>query len=217
VNVYRVADMTKKGRKAVCGWLRKLANDLEKEPDAFAKRFRARYLYVAMILAVALAGVAMAGDSAEIAPGGIELRPASDGTPMFVVDIGSFDRKALAKKRWYAKPGEVLRQVGSNTAENVTTHPGKWFSAGVLGYLVASGEGEKLLESLFGGDDKPKSDPANPAVPQVPANPYAETPPQYLIVGDENQATAPGAAGPVVMIGDNNQFDATPVPATSAP
>ena len=45
VTVYRVADMTKKGRKEVCGWLRKLADDLQREPESFAKTFRAQYLY----------------------------------------------------------------------------------------------------------------------------------------------------------------------------
>jgi len=45
VTVYRVGDMTTRGRKAVCGWLRKLADDLQNEPEAFAKTFRARYLY----------------------------------------------------------------------------------------------------------------------------------------------------------------------------
>ena len=45
MTVYRVADMTKKGRKEVCGWLRKLADDLQREPESFAKTFRARYLY----------------------------------------------------------------------------------------------------------------------------------------------------------------------------
>ena len=30
VTVYQVADMTTKGRKAVCGWLRKLADDLSR-------------------------------------------------------------------------------------------------------------------------------------------------------------------------------------------
>lgn len=44
VMVYRVDDMTARGRKAVCGWLRKLADDLQDEPEAFAKTFRARYL-----------------------------------------------------------------------------------------------------------------------------------------------------------------------------
>ena len=47
VTVYRVADMTTKGRKEVCGWLRKLADDLQREPESFAKTFRARYLYPA--------------------------------------------------------------------------------------------------------------------------------------------------------------------------
>jgi hypothetical protein len=45
VTVYQVADMTDKGHKAVCDWLRKLAKDLQREPDAFSKTFRARYLY----------------------------------------------------------------------------------------------------------------------------------------------------------------------------
>ena len=45
VTVYRVGDMTTRGRKAVCGWLRKLADDLQNEPEAFAKTFRTRYLY----------------------------------------------------------------------------------------------------------------------------------------------------------------------------
>lgn len=47
VTVYRVGDMSMKGRKAVCDWLRKLADDLQNEPEAFAKTFRARYLYPA--------------------------------------------------------------------------------------------------------------------------------------------------------------------------
>ena len=50
VTVYRVGDMTTRGRKAVCGWLRKLADDLQNEPEAFAKTFRARYLYPANIV-----------------------------------------------------------------------------------------------------------------------------------------------------------------------
>jgi hypothetical protein len=47
VTVYQVADMTDKGRKEVCDWLRKLARDLQREPESFAKTFRARYLYTA--------------------------------------------------------------------------------------------------------------------------------------------------------------------------
>lgn len=45
LTVHRVGDMTAGGRKRVCGWLRKIADDLQKEPDAFSKRFRARYYY----------------------------------------------------------------------------------------------------------------------------------------------------------------------------
>ena len=47
LTVYQVADMTDKGRKEVCDWLRKLARDLQHEPETFAKTFRARYLYPA--------------------------------------------------------------------------------------------------------------------------------------------------------------------------
>ena len=47
VTVYRGDDMTTRGRKAVCVWLRKLADDLQNEPESFAKTFRARYLYPA--------------------------------------------------------------------------------------------------------------------------------------------------------------------------
>ncbi len=47
VTVYEVANMTDKGRKEVCDWLRKLARDFQREPEAFAKTFRSRYLYAA--------------------------------------------------------------------------------------------------------------------------------------------------------------------------
>lgn len=47
VTVYGVPDMTDKGRKDVCDWLRKLARDIQREPNALAKKFRARYLYPA--------------------------------------------------------------------------------------------------------------------------------------------------------------------------
>ena len=49
LTVYQVADMTDKGRKEVCDWLRKLARDLQREPETFAKTFRARYLYPANV------------------------------------------------------------------------------------------------------------------------------------------------------------------------
>ena len=45
VMVYGVAEMTPKGRREVCNWLRRLAGDLQREPDTFAKTFRARYWY----------------------------------------------------------------------------------------------------------------------------------------------------------------------------
>lgn len=46
--VYRVGDMNDKGRKAICTWLRKLADDLQNKPEAFGYTFRARYLYAPM-------------------------------------------------------------------------------------------------------------------------------------------------------------------------
>lgn len=45
VVIHRVADMTAEGRREVCDWLRRLADNLESEPEAFAKTFRGRYLY----------------------------------------------------------------------------------------------------------------------------------------------------------------------------
>lgn len=45
LTVYRVPDMTAKGRKEVCDWLRKTARDLQFHPQSFAKTFRARYMY----------------------------------------------------------------------------------------------------------------------------------------------------------------------------
>ena len=47
VTVYSVGDMTTQKRKTICDWLRKLADDLQHEPEAFAKTFRARYMYPA--------------------------------------------------------------------------------------------------------------------------------------------------------------------------
>ena len=44
--VHEIPNMTDKGRKGVCCWLRKMAADIQREPESFAsKAFRARYLY----------------------------------------------------------------------------------------------------------------------------------------------------------------------------
>jgi hypothetical protein len=43
--VYGISDMTDKGRKAICDWLRQLARGIQHEPEACAKTFRARYYY----------------------------------------------------------------------------------------------------------------------------------------------------------------------------
>lgn len=45
VTIYRVPEMTMKGRKKICDRLRKLADDIQREPEAYAKTFRARYHY----------------------------------------------------------------------------------------------------------------------------------------------------------------------------
>lgn len=45
VVVHQIPNMTEKGRRIICQWLRKLAKDIQNEPDAFAKTFRARYFY----------------------------------------------------------------------------------------------------------------------------------------------------------------------------
>jgi len=46
VTVYRVADMTPKGRKEVCAWLRRLCAAIQRHPESFDKTFRARYMYI---------------------------------------------------------------------------------------------------------------------------------------------------------------------------
>ena len=45
--VYQVADMTVKGRKDVCEWLRNLADTLQRNPKAFTKTFRTKYFCLA--------------------------------------------------------------------------------------------------------------------------------------------------------------------------
>jgi hypothetical protein len=45
LTVHRIPEMTKKGRRDVCSWLRRLADDIQNEPKTFAKTFRARYMY----------------------------------------------------------------------------------------------------------------------------------------------------------------------------
>lgn len=45
ITVYQIQNMTDKGRRAVCGWMRARANEIEKHPEAFCNVFRARYLY----------------------------------------------------------------------------------------------------------------------------------------------------------------------------
>jgi hypothetical protein len=43
--VHEVANMTDDGRKDICKWMRRLASSILKEPESFAKTFRARYIY----------------------------------------------------------------------------------------------------------------------------------------------------------------------------
>lgn len=44
VKVRGISDMTTARRKRVCDWLRKLADDIQREPEAFARTFVARYM-----------------------------------------------------------------------------------------------------------------------------------------------------------------------------
>jgi len=52
LTVYGIADMTPKGRRAICAWLCNLAADIQAEPKAFNKTFRARYMYAAKLMLV---------------------------------------------------------------------------------------------------------------------------------------------------------------------
>jgi len=45
LTIHRIPDMTRRGRRRVSDWLRNVARDIEREPEAYAKTFRARYLY----------------------------------------------------------------------------------------------------------------------------------------------------------------------------
>jgi hypothetical protein len=45
LTVYRVRDMTARGRRDICAWLLRLAQAIWREPESFAKTFRARYYY----------------------------------------------------------------------------------------------------------------------------------------------------------------------------
>lgn len=40
-----IPNMTEKGRKAICNWLRRQATNIQLAPSAYGKTFRARYLY----------------------------------------------------------------------------------------------------------------------------------------------------------------------------
>jgi hypothetical protein len=45
VTIHEIPNMTLRGRKNICNWLRQIARDIAKEPQVFSKTFRARYLY----------------------------------------------------------------------------------------------------------------------------------------------------------------------------
>jgi len=45
VTVYRAAEMTDKGRKSVCDWLRKVARTVERTPEVLGSKLIARYWF----------------------------------------------------------------------------------------------------------------------------------------------------------------------------
>ena len=45
LTVYKASEMTDKGRKTVCDWLRKQLRYVQREPKSLGPVFRARYLY----------------------------------------------------------------------------------------------------------------------------------------------------------------------------
>lgn len=45
LTIHRIPQMSNQGRRNICNWLRKLAKDIDKEPEIFSNTFRARYLY----------------------------------------------------------------------------------------------------------------------------------------------------------------------------
>jgi len=49
VTIFNASDMTKKGRRQIALWLKARANDLLQHGDELAGRFRARYLYGAIL------------------------------------------------------------------------------------------------------------------------------------------------------------------------
>ena len=46
IMVREISDMTRRGRRDICAWLRKQAQFIEDNPEAFSKEYRARYLCV---------------------------------------------------------------------------------------------------------------------------------------------------------------------------
>lgn len=44
--VHGIPSMTASARRDLCNWLRKLARDIQREPEAYAEKFRARFYLV---------------------------------------------------------------------------------------------------------------------------------------------------------------------------
>lgn len=148
--------------------------------------------------------------------GGVEVKVADDGTPRFVVDIASIDWKAVSKKKWYAKPVEFTRQIGSNTAANVKANPWAWITSGAVAGLLVSGEAERIAEKaqkLLGGGSDDKSDNQ-----QQSATKPATINPGLYVEGQNNTVTAPASEidGPVIVSGNNNNVHLTEPETTPA-
>jgi hypothetical protein len=143
------------------------------------------------------------------ADGGIEVQVDETGSPRFLVDIAAMDWKKLEGTKWYAKPVEVVRQVGSNTAENVKGNPWSYIITAGAGYLIASGTAsdwaDQAKELLGGGsDDKDKQG-------QQAAQPAAKPTPAVDVQGQYNSVTVPATAidGPIVVNGAYNNVTVT--------
>lgn len=143
-----------------------------------------------------------------VKPGGVEVRIAEDGSPMFLVDMFAIDWKRFEKTKWYAIPKEFGRQVGSNTVENVKGNKGEWFAAAATTFLLATKPGQKITDDvveLFTGSDKDDGNKSNKAVASTPAS-ASKPAPAVQVQGQGNSVTVPSANvdGSIVVGGVGN-------------
>ncbi len=140
--------------------------------------------------------------------GGVEVQVGPDGNPRFIVDIAAMDWKRLEGTKWYAKPAEVVRQIGSNTAANVKANPWTYILTGTAAALIASGEAASLVdqaqELLGGGSSDEKKATQTPASASKPTT-------SVQVSGQYNSVTVPATAidGPIVVDGSHNDIIVT--------